>query len=283
MAAVTERFGHGRVIPQCIRFAHRVFNAPQMGDNRVATPVMHSAKMNAEATAWSRRYGTALRRYLDRGPSADPRPALRLGRRAVALGMQTLDVVGIHEQVLTMLAPLGGSPRDLRGMADRARTFFAEAIVPIEETHRAAREAGARVNRLTQVLRRRTREALARRRQLERGIAQRQAAEAALRKSGKHRAALLAEARRLQAHLRHLAREILSAQEVERRETSRQLHDEVAQALLAVNVRLLTLRMAAKVSIRSLKKEVAETQRLVKESRKTIHRLSHGSEGKHET
>lgn len=45
-------------------------------------------------------YQAALRRYLKPGSAADARPALRLGRRAVALGLETLDLALIHEQAL---------------------------------------------------------------------------------------------------------------------------------------------------------------------------------------
>ena len=83
--------------------------------------------------------------------------------------------------------------------------------------------------------------------------------------------------------MRHLTRKILSAQEDERQKTSRQLHDEIAQTLLAINVRLLTLKKAAKANTENLKKEIAETQRLVKQSVKTIQRLAHEFGVHHET
>ena len=230
--------------------------------------------MNAKTDAWSRRYRTALSRYLQPESSADLRPAAALGRSAVTLEMETLDVVRVHEQAIATLVAPDGSPRNLQKMIVRARRFFVEATVPIEKTHRAALKAEARVNRLTQALRQRTRDASATDLRLKRGITRRRAAEAALKKSEARRTKLLAEACRLQTQLRDLPREILSAQEGERRTTSRQLQDEVSQALLAINILLLTLNMAAKTNTRDLKKEIAETQRLVRESAKIIRRLT---------
>ena len=68
--------------------------------------------------------------------------------------------------------------------------------------------------------------------------------------------------------------EMLVAQESARHETSLALRDEVSQALLAIELRLLALRVASKVNTRDLKKEIAETQRLVRESAKIIRRLT---------
>jgi signal transduction histidine kinase len=197
--------------------------------------------------------------------------------------METLDVVRAHERALTTMSSSGGLSGSLKETIRRANAFFSETIAPIENTHRAALRNGRRENRLTGALRRRTREASVADRQLKRGIAQRQAAEAAVKKSATHRAKHRVEARGLKTQLRNLTREFLSAQEDERRMTSRHLRNEVAQSLLAINVRLLTLNKAAKVNSRQLKKDIAETQRLVRQSARAIHRLSTEPEGSHET
>lgn len=242
---------------------------------------MCPVRMNAETASWARRYETALRRYLRSGTSPNPPSALRLGSRAVALGIETLDVVRIHGQALSSLSTSGGPPGSRT--EKMAQAFFAETIVPIEKTHPAALKANARVERLTRTLRQRTQEAQLSHRQLKRGVVRRQAAEAALQKSGEHSDKLLAEARRQQGRLRRLTREILKAQEDERRKTSRQLHDELAQALLAINLKLLSLRMASQIDTRNLRKEIADTERLVIQLKSTIRGLSHEGERDHET
>lgn len=239
-------------------------------------------KMNAETAKWSRRYQTALRKYLKR-PGASPGPAVRLGRQAVALGLQTLDLAKMHEQALTTVLSPGGSSRTRQRMIGRAKRFFAETIVPIEKTHRAALNADIRVNQLTRTLRRRTVESSASNRRLKRSIIQRQGVEESLKKSGDHYTQLLAESHRLQKHLRHLTREILSAQEDERQQTSHQLHDKVAQTLIAIDLPLLTLKKAARVSTASLKKEIANTRRMVKESLKKLNGFAHEFVIRHET
>jgi two-component system sensor histidine kinase DegS len=232
---------------------------------------------------WARRYRAALRKYLAQGPGSSLQPALGLGRQAVALGLETLDVARFHEQALTTVVSPGGSSRTRQRMIERAKSFFAETIVPIEKTHRAALKADVRVNQLTQTLRRRTVESSASNRRLKRSIIQRQGVEESLKKSGAHHTQLLAESHRLQKHLRHLTREILSAQEDERQKTSHQLHDKVAQTLIAIDLPLLTLKKAARVSTASLKKEIANTRRMVKESAKRLKRFAHEFVVQHKT
>jgi signal transduction histidine kinase len=227
-------------------------------------------KMNAKQTGWSLRYQIALRKHLKLGLKSSLRPALKVGRRAVALGLETLDVARIHEAALAAL----GLSSSREGVLKRAGIFFAEAITPIERTHRAARMASRRVKQLTETLDRRTSGLAASQRRLKLRIAQRRSAEEALKRSGGHNARLLEESYRLQKHLKHLTHRIISAQEQERKKISRELHHEIAQTLLGIDVRLLTLRMGAVVNARGLKKEVASTQRLVEISEKLMRRFT---------
>ncbi|MGD1020841.1 MAG: histidine kinase [Verrucomicrobiia bacterium] len=227
----------------------------------------------------SQRYATALRNYLKLGPRASLRPARGLGRKAMALGLETLDMARMHEAALASLE--ASSRRD--GIVKRAQFFFVEVIMPIETTHRAARETSGDLNRLTKTLSRRTAELAVSGRHLKRGIIQRKAAEEALKKSGRHRIDLLEQSRLVQEHLRHLTRQILLAQEDKRTKISRDLHDEIAQTLLGINVRLLALKNEAVVNTKGLKKEIANTQRLMEKSKKTLSRFVRGLGKQHDT
>lgn len=109
---------------------------------------------------------------------------------------------------------------------------------------------------------------------LRRRITQCKTVEAALKKSGEHYKDLLEEALVLQEHLRHLTHGILSAQEAERKKISRDLRDEIAQTLLSINVRLVTLKKGAWGDAADLKKEIADTQRLVQDSVRSINRFA---------
>jgi len=236
--------------------------------------------MKQKLTKLSRGYATALHKHLKQGPEASLLPARGLGRRAVALGLETLDVTRIHEGALAALE--ASSSKD--GVIKRAELFFAEAITPIEKTHCAALKANVRLNQLNKTLGQRMAELATANRFLKQGVAQRKTVEQALKKSAGHYARLVKESRRLQKHLRQLTHQILSAQEAERTKISRQLHDEVAQTLLGINVRLLTLKKEATVNMTGLKKEIASTQRLVENSVKTMSRFAREfGKQKHET
>jgi PAS domain S-box-containing protein len=102
-------------------------------------------------------------------------------------------------------------------------------------------------------------------------IAQRKAVEAALRKSEHHYGKLLAESERLQEQLRHLSRQILLAQEEERKRISRELHDVIAQTLTGINVRLAALKKEAVTNTKHIARDIARTQRLVEKSVSIVH------------
>jgi len=222
----------------------------------------------------SQRYAAALRTFLKQGPRAGLQPARGLGRKAMALGLETLDMARIHEVALATLVLPSHSSRARKGMIERTEIFFVEAINPIEATHRAARETSTDLNRLTNTLSRRSAELAASGRHLKRGIVQRKAAEEALKKSGKHRTDLLERSQLVQEYLRQLTRQILSAHEYKRTKISRELHDEIAQTLLGINVRLLALKNEATTNAKGLKKEIANTRRLVEKSKKTLSRFA---------
>ena len=112
-------------------------------------------------------------------------------------------------------------------------------------------------------------------RRLKQGIAEYKTGEKVLKKSGRRDARVLQEAQQLQKHLRHLAHQLLAAQEVERTKLSHELHDEVAQTLLGIHVRLLTLKKAVRGNTANLRKLIASTRRAVKESIQSINRFAH--------
>jgi two-component system, NarL family, sensor histidine kinase DegS len=217
------------------------------------------------------RYATVLRAHLQAGPGANARAALRLGGQAVALGLETLEMARIHERALASLE----LPRADYRMSKRAEIFFNEAITPIVETHRAARQSKMDLHRLNGTLNRRTLELAATNRQLQRGILRRKSVEAALKKSGEHYAKLLKDSLQLQEGLRQLTHQVLAAQEDERAKISRELQDEIAQTLLGINVRLLSLKQEARVNTNGLKNEIASTQRLVEKSARSVRRTAH--------
>ena len=227
-------------------------------------------EMKQKLIRLSQSYAAALAKHLKPGPGASLRPALRLGRRAVALGLETLELARIHERALVKLE----CARAKNGVIKRAQAFFTEAIIPIVETHRAARDSKAAVNRLTKALGRRTTELAVTHGKLQRGIVRYKAMEDVSAKNGKFQDKCLGESLRLQERLRKLTHQVMAAQEDERRHISNELRDEIAQTLVGINVRLLCLKEGSRSNLKGLKNDIASAQRLVVNSAKSVRRFA---------
>jgi len=241
--------------------------AEEVGVLKLRTQAPGSAiRMKDKLNQLSRRYVAALRKHLGKGVGRPLRPALEIGRRAVALGLETLQLADIHEKALIALK-LSPTPERLN---KRAQIFFTEALIPFVETHRCTRQSKSDAIRLNKILGRRTAELADSNRLLQKGILRHKTMEATLKKSGAHYVKLLKDSLQLQEGLRQLAHKGLTAQEAERKKISHELQDDVAQLLLSINVRLLSLRRGAQGSTKSVKNQIASTQRLVSQSVKSV-------------
>jgi PAS domain S-box-containing protein len=105
-------------------------------------------------------------------------------------------------------------------------------------------------------------------------IARRQVVEATLRKTDGIQRAMLEESQKLHAQLRHLARQILTAQEEERKVISRELHDDVLQTLVGINVALTALGKVAPLNRERLKARIDATRKLVTNSVNAVHQFA---------
>jgi signal transduction histidine kinase len=230
--------------------------------------------MKTELPSYTRGYLAALGRHLKQASVRDLKPARKLGLRALGLGLETLDLARIHEEALIVLVLPHFSTRTSDEMIRRAGAFFAEALTPIEETHRGAQEANAHLNVMVAKLTQRTVELAGSNKKLKGEIAQRKTVEVSLRTSQQTSSKLLMKSRQMQEELRHLSRQLLSAQEEERRKISRELHDVIAQTLSGINVRLSALKSESMADTLQLQKQIADTQRLVEKSVDIIHRFA---------
>ena len=218
----------------------------------------------------SQQYETALGKHLQQSLPASLQPALSVGRAAAALGLETLELARIHEQALAALR----LSKTKNAFTRRAGNFFAEANTPIEETHRTTQQSQVHLRHMKETLCERTAELAATNRQLQRGVVRHKVMQAAAEKNGQHYKKCLEESLELQKRLRQLTHRVLTAQEDERKSISVKLHDEIAQTLLGINVRLLSLKQEARINHKGIKSEIATTQRLVVKSVKSVRRVA---------
>ncbi|MFT5471424.1 MAG: signal transduction histidine kinase [Verrucomicrobiales bacterium] len=198
--------------------------------------------MKTDPAAFSKSYQAALRKHLAQGPASSP-ALLSLGRRALKLGLETLELAKIHEEALVSLESTGATDV-LSGqqLLRRGTSFFSEVITPIEETHQGAKEANEQMKLAYETLSLRTKELADSNEKLKGEIDQRKAAEASLRASEAVSSLRLKKSLRLQEELRLLSHRLLSIQEAMRKRLSRELHDVIAQALTGLDLQLVTLK-----------------------------------------
>lgn len=218
----------------------------------------------------SQQYETALEKHVKRGPGESLESARKMGRAAVVLGLDTLELARIHERAMLMLGLSGNK----NAFTKLAGMFFTEANGLIEATHRAVQQGKDHLSRTQAALGLRTQELAVSHRELQRGVAQRKVMADAAEKNGQHYKKSLQESLQLQKLLRKLTHRVMVAQEDERRNISRELQDEIAQTLLGINVRLLSLKEHARTNTKSFKAEIASTQRLVLKSAQSVRRVA---------
>jgi len=94
-----------------------------------------------------------------------------------------------------------------------------------------------------------------------------------IRKANEEHQALFFESNIMREKLSQQTRQIILAQEDLRKEISRELHDEVVQMLIGINVELSTLGGKATMDAQTMKK-IIHTQRLVEKSVIEVHRFA---------
>jgi signal transduction histidine kinase len=218
-----------------------------------------------------RRYRAGLRAYLasgrdaGMGGSGDP-PAATAKR----IGLPK-DLVAVHERLLLkeFLPRVDPGMRD--GLVLRAAEFLAAAEGP------SGYETAAKTDfrrALMVAMSRHAVDLASTNEGLVEAADRHQATETNMRNREKLHAGMLEASKRLQNQLRNLSRQILSAQEDERRRISRELHDVIAQTLSGINVQLANLKMEASRNSRSLDRNIARTQRMVERSVEMVHRFA---------
>lgn len=223
-----------------------------------------------------KRYLVGLRAHLVAKKAGNGDCAQGLGRAAVLAGLHSRELALIHENALIEISSSLDFLNSGTGPIARASYFFAEALVPVEAAQRQARAAAQRLQQRNESLRRHTTALSKVNRQLAAEVVRRKASQKVVTLGKQQYQKLFLESQLMQSKLRHVTRQIIAAQEAERKEISRELHDEVVQTLVGINVQLSALCSGAATGLDRLRSKIARTQRLVEASVTAVHRFARG-------
>jgi signal transduction histidine kinase len=229
--------------------------------------------MNKLWSHLNKKYQKILHAYLVREGEEQLQKAYDLGRHALSRGCGVLDMVRLHHETLIQLIAFAETPAVAVARAVAGETFLLEALSPFEVAHRGFRKAWKRLRQLNETLERRNQALAAINKKLKGEILERRKAEKALRKSKEHYEQLFEQAHLMEENLRQLSNKLISVQEEERKNISRELHDEIGQALTAVTV---SIAMLKKHDSRdpAFAKKVTVAQELLEQSMETAHRFA---------
>lgn len=234
--------------------------------------------LSSETPILPRKFATdyleALRTQLPRRNLRNDARAQSLGRAALEGGLGARDVARSHEQAMLALAPGSKFAEHSNATLRRAGQFLRQTLMPIEAAQRATRKSNRLLQQRNSTLRTHARELAKSNRRLVREVARREAGERAVRQAKVRYQRLYLESQTMERKLRLLTRKIISAQEEERCRISRELHDEVVQTLVGINVNLARLSRDSALGARTLKGKLAYTRRLVETSVKAVHRFA---------
>jgi signal transduction histidine kinase len=224
----------------------------------------------------TRSYHSALEKHLQKGSDAIPNSAIthRLGTRTLKLGINLLGLAKIHLNSLTSLEK-GGLTTWEDGEPTRQSTDFFNAVAePLEESRFRSSKISHQLTSTIKTLRQQEEGLVRSNKNLLAEIIRLKHLENSLRTSEETASLLLVKAREMQAEMRSLSRQLITAQEDERKRISRELHDVIAQTLAGINVRLAILRSQSVANNKGFHEKIEVTERLVEQSVEIVYRFA---------
>lgn len=222
-----------------------------------------------------RRYRSALGAYLRHNRPADLEVICGMGSLIVSEGVPLLELAKFHEQII-IDAILPKMPVGMRvAKIKQAAVFFSSALIPLKPSIRGSTQRIVQMNTATiAMLSQRSIELALENTGLKHDVVDRKAVEAALIDSERKNIRLLEKSNVQQAQMRRLSHDVLVAQENERKEISRELHDVIAQTLAGINIRLTALKRDAELNAKGFEHKIAYAQRLVSKAVDSVQRFA---------
>jgi len=230
--------------------------------------------MTQSAPMTLRAYGAALRRHLAPERDAEKSAGERYAGALTGSGLLASDLITFQEKLLVETILPRTAPALRSALVRRAATFLAHTVVATGNVAGQVGEMTRFQRSLIASLCRRSVDLAASNQGLALEIAHREISETSMAKRERTHSEMLVRSARQQEQLRRLSRQILSAQEDERRRISRELHDVIAQTLTGINLRLATLRKEAGLNTRTLDRNIDLTQKLVERSVERVHQFA---------
>ncbi len=196
--------------------------------------------------------------------------------RRVGVMIQVTETAALHDNAVALNeALLLGSLRQhqLTETAENLNSQLRIEIAERNEIEEALGEARTRLaahaDQLEKLVAKRTAELTVTNRRLEASVK-------SIKQGHDKYCALFLQSEVMQKKLRQLTRQIIATQEEERKQISRELHDEVVQTLVGINVELSTVAQEVTASQPGLQEKIAYTRRLVENSVHAVHRFARG-------
>jgi signal transduction histidine kinase len=229
--------------------------------------------MKHPSTKFSQLYEATLRSHLDQNSPPDPEVVQQIDNKVRAARMTVLDYAKLHEYVMAMEILPSCPAGERAGCIRNAGIFFAATIATTWSEKKDV-PVSARAKKTIESLSGRTVELTLANRQLGLDIIQCKMVETVLRKRERDLLKSLDKSEVLNEQLRGLSRQIMLDQEDERRKISRELHDVIAQALLAINVRLATLKSKAGINTKEISRNIDLSQKMITKSADIVHQFT---------
>jgi signal transduction histidine kinase len=214
-------------------------------------------------------YRLALNQYLGRRDKAGLTHARQLGSKALAAQFDLSHLAQIHFESMGALLFSGASEAEQAGIT-AARKFFHEALAAFDDSHGDLTEHNRELLELNETLAASNQQLAKSNERLRDKIQQQEVTATVSRDNEKHYRWLFEEAQKREESLRNLSRQLLRAQEDQRKAISRELHDEVGQALTAISLQIDAFRKGGSADSEW---KIQETKRLLQDSMERVHRF----------